>query len=65
MSETCDALARRSPMTDEQKRIIELTRALGEALGALECIKISSYDFNRDGLDLVIARLRKAAGYVD
>lgn len=45
-------------MTEEQKRIIELTYAVGLALGALELINLSPYDFNKDGVLHVIKQLR-------
>lgn len=45
-------------MTDEQKRILELTTAIGIALGALEMIQLRQYEFNVDGLELIIKQLR-------
>lgn len=45
-------------MTKEQLEINRLNYALGLALGALETINVSPYDFNKDGLLLVIKKLR-------
>lgn len=49
-------------MSDEQKRIIQLTSALGLALGALEVINLSPYNFNQDGVVFVIKKLKEALG---
>lgn len=40
-------------------KIIELTRGIGLALGALETVKLCPYDFNQDGIVNVIKELRK------
>lgn len=45
-------------MTEEQSRIVALTYNLGLALGALELINVSPYNFNKDGLEEVIKRLK-------
>lgn len=45
-------------MSDEQKRICELTYALGLATGALELINLVPYDFNKDGVAMVLKKLK-------
>lgn len=45
-------------MSEEQKRVVDLIHLLGLALGALEVIRIMPYDFNHDGLEIIINRLR-------
>lgn len=52
-------------MTDEQKRILELTTALGLALGALELIGLSPDDFNKDGVVYVIKKIKDALEHDD
>lgn len=46
-------------MSKEQKRILDLTRLLGLALGALEVIRLTPYDFNQDGVAFVIDQLKR------
>lgn len=45
-------------LTNIQKDM-DIAVALGMAIGALETIKIAPYDFNTDGLALIIKRLRE------
>lgn len=52
-------------MSEEQKRILELTSALGMALGALELVNLSPYDFNKDGIVWVIAKLKAVVEQTD
>lgn len=46
---------------DEQSKIQQLSYALGLAIGALETINTTPYDFNKDGLDNVLKRLKLMA----
>ena len=43
-------------------RIIELESALGMAIGALEVVRLCPYDFNQDGVRMVLERLRACIG---
>lgn len=49
-------------MSDEQKRIIELSSAIGLALGALEVVNLSPHSFNSDGIKMVIKKLKQVLG---
>ena len=49
-------------MSEEQKKILKLTSALGLALGALEVINLSPHDFNKDGVLFVIAKIKETLG---
>lgn len=48
----------------DQDKINRLMHALGLALGALEVIELTSYDFNKDGVALIIDRLRKESALI-
>lgn len=45
-------------MAEELKRILKLQHYLGMAIGALECINAIPYDFNKDGLKMLLKELR-------
>lgn len=45
-------------MSEEQRKIVELSYYLGLAIGALETINTSPYDFNKDGLVNVLNKLK-------
>lgn len=46
-------------MSDDQKTIQQLTYALGLAIGALETVRLCPYDFNQDGIENVLKRLKQ------
>ncbi len=43
---------------DDKQKIQMLTYALGLAIGALETVNLQPYDFNKDGVENVLKRLK-------
>lgn len=46
-------------MSDEQRKIQQLTYALGLAIGALETVNLVPYDFNKGGVENVLRRIKE------
>lgn len=48
-------------MTDEQKKINQLTYALGVAIGGLEALSTAPSDCRSDGIEKILQRLKEIA----